>query len=169
MASDEVLSHHASDRSSKVNTEESNTSETEAAIDESSCSSSGKFRSDVWKYFTKCASRKKALCQLCNKEYAYLGAASNLCVHLQHYHKDKYKGTQQNVVTIDFFLSHAKRPVTRAKRITELIALMVAKNLRPAAVVEGEGFKWLYLKPAYTILSSVHVMDIVRHKFLARS
>ena len=175
MASDEVSSHHASDRSSEVNTEESDTSETEAAIGESSCSSSGKFRSDVWKYFTKCASRKRALCHLCNKEYAYLGATSNLRDHLQRYHKDKYRvksdfnGTERNTVTIDSFLSRAKCPVTRAKRITELIALMVAKDLRPAAVVEGEGFKRLlsYLEPGYTIPSSVHVMDIVRRKFLA--
>ena len=62
MASDEVLSHRACDRSSKVNTEESDTSKTEAAIGESSCSSSRKFCSDMWKHYTKCASRKKALC-----------------------------------------------------------------------------------------------------------
>ena len=66
-------------------------------------------------------------------------------------------------------MSRAKCPVTRANRITELIALMVAKDLRPAGVVEGEGFKRLlsYLEPGFTIPSSVHVMDIVRHKFLA--
>ena len=46
-------------------------------------------------------------------------------------------------MTINFFLSCAKCPVTRAKMITELIALMVAKDLRPAAVAEGEGFKRL--------------------------
>ena len=76
---------------------------------------------------------------------------------------------QWNTVTIDSFLSRAKCPVIRAKRITELIALMVVKDFRPAAVVEGEGFKRLlsYLGPGYTIPSSVHVMDIVRLKFLA--
>ena len=91
MVSDKVSSHHTSDRSSEVNTEESDTSETEAAIGESSCSSSGKFCSDVWKYFTKCARRKRALCHLCNKEYAYLEATSNLRDNLQRYHKDKYR------------------------------------------------------------------------------
>ena len=42
---------------------------------------------------------------------------------------------------MDSFVSHVKCPPTRAKRITELIALMVVKDLRPAAIVEGEGFK----------------------------
>ena len=64
MASDEVSSHQASDRSSKVNTEESDTSETEAAIGESSCSSSGKFRSDMWKYFTNVLAGRE-LCAIC--------------------------------------------------------------------------------------------------------
>ena len=115
------------------------------------------------------------MCQLCNKEYTYLGTTSNPHNQIQRYHKDKYKvksdfnGTQQNTVTMDSFLSCAKCPVTRAKRITELIALMVAKDLRPAAVVEGEGFKQLlsYLEPGYIIPLSIHVMDIVRRKFLA--
>jgi len=68
---------------------------------------------------------------------------------------------------MDSFVTGAKCPPTRAKRITELIALMVAKDLRPAAIVEGEGFKRLlsYLEPGYIIPSAVHVMDIVRRKF----
>ena len=44
---------------------------------------------------------------------------------------------------------------------------MVAKDLRSAAIVEGEGFKQLlsYLEPGYTVPSAVHVMDVVRRKF----
>ena len=46
-----------------------------------------------------------------------------------------------NQSNMDSFVSRAKCPPTQAKRITELIALMVVKDLRPAAIVEGEGFK----------------------------
>ena len=167
----EVLSDHASERSSELNSEE--TSETEAIGEtESSSASSGKFRSDVWSYFTKCTNGKKALCQLCNKEYAYHGTTSNLRDHLQHYYKDKYKpkvvSNGSNQSNMDSFVSRVKCPPTRAKRIiTELIALMVAKDLLPAAIVEGEGFKRLlsYLEPGYIIPLAVHVMDIVRRKF----
>ena len=59
------------------------------------------------------------------------------------FHKDKYKakdGVKQQG-TIDTFLNRTKCPAARAKKITELVALMVAKDLRPAAIVEGEGFK----------------------------
>ena len=44
---------------------------------------------------------------------------------------------------------------------------MVARDLRPAAIVDGEGFKQLlsFLEPGYVIPSSVHLMDIVRRKY----
>ena len=87
MTSDEVLSHHAIDRRSEVNTEKSNVSETEAIIGKSGCF----HQENLCRHaLTKCANRNKALCQLCNKEYVYLGATSNLSVHLQHYNKDKF-------------------------------------------------------------------------------
>ena len=41
------------------------------------------------------------------------------------------------------FFTCSKCPPTRAKKITELIAFMVAKDLRLASVVDGEGFKYL--------------------------
>jgi len=136
MASEEGLSDRTSDRScasdknSKCNTEE--TSETEAIGEtETSSTSSAKFRSDVWSYFTKCTNGKKVLCQLSNNGYAYHGVTSSLRNHLQRYHKDKYKpkvvsnGSQQS--KMDFFLSCAKCPPTLGKRIMELIVLTVAK------------------------------------------
>ena len=49
------------------------------------------FASSMKRLKEKCASQKKALCQLYNKEYEYLGATSNLLHHLQRYHKGKYK------------------------------------------------------------------------------
>ena len=95
-------------------------SETEAIGDDSS-TSSGKFCSDVWNHFSKCAARKKAICKLCNKEYAYLGMTSYLRDYLQRFHKDKYKAkeisdSQRN--KMDSYVSRAKCPTTRGKKIT---------------------------------------------------
>ena len=112
------------------------------------------------------------LCGLCNNEYSYLGTTSNLREHLRRHHKDQYKrsGSGRTKVSdgkeqtsIDTFFTRSKCPPSRAKKITELIALMVAKDLRPAAVVDGTGFKRLvsYLEPGYAIPSSVHIMDVV--------
>ena len=54
--------------------------------------SSGK--SDVWKYFDKCADGKKAECKLCSKVLAYHGGSSNLRSHVQGQHPLKYKNKQ---------------------------------------------------------------------------
>ena len=148
-------------------------SETESVNIESvnSQKSAKKFCSDVWDYFEKNASGgKKVHCQLCKNEFAYLGTTSNLRDHLICHHKDKYKrnnaresGDKQQT-SLDIFVNRHKCPATRAKRITELLALMIARDLRPAAIVEGEGFKQVlsFLEPGYVIPSSVHLMDVVR-------
>ena len=104
-----------------------------------------KFRSDVWDFFTKMPGGKKVLCGLCKNEYSYLGATSNLREHLLRYHKDKYKrseggsrdGNEKGQTKLDGFIVCSKCPPSCAKKVTELIALMIAKDLRPAAVVEG--------------------------------
>ena len=68
---------------------------------------------------------------------------------------------------MDTFVNRFKCPPARAKKITELVAFMVAKDLRPAAIVDGEGFKRLlsYLEPGYVVPSSVHIMDVIAHKY----
>ena len=77
-------------------------------------------------------------------------------------------GNGKGQTNLDGFIVCSKCPPSCAKKITELIALMVAKDLRPAAVVDGEGFKRLlfYLEPGYVIPSSVHIMDVVRRKYI---
>ena len=44
---------------------------------------------------------------------------------------------------------------------------MVAKDLRPAAVIDGEEFKQLlsFLETSYVVPSSVHIMDVVGQKY----
>jgi len=136
-----------SGRSNEIS-EDNPASETESIVMESSDSQRPKkCHSEMWDYFTKNTGRKKVLCQLCSNEYSYLGTTSNLRDHLIHYHKDKYKrkdiiqsGNKQQT-SMDIFVNHFKCPPARAKKITELVAFMVAKDLRPAAIVDGEGFK----------------------------
>ena len=125
-----------------------------------------KFRSDVWDFFTKVPGGKKVLGEvlggLCKNEYSYLGTTSNLREYLLRYHKEKYKRNEsgsnkasdgKEQTSIDAFFTRSKCPPSRAKKITKLIAFMVVKDLRPAAVVDGEGFKRLlsYLEPGYVI------------------
>jgi len=78
---------------------------------------------------------KKVLCGLCNNKYSYLGTTSNLREHLHRHHKDKYrsgrtKGSDgKEQISMDIFFTRSKWPPSRAKKITELIAFVVAKDL----------------------------------------
>ena len=49
-----------------------------------------------------------------------------------------------------------------ATQITELIAELVARDLRPLSVVEGEGFRQLlkYIEPNYQVPSRPHVPTV---------
>ena len=173
MESDESSSKTRSETRSERSSEDNPAtaaSETESIfVDSSDSLRPKKYRSDVWDYFTKDTGRKKMLCRLCNNEYSYLGATSNLI----RYHKDKYKrndtvgsGNKQQT-SMDTFLNRHKCTPARSKKIIELIAFMVTKDLRPAAVVDGEGFKRLlsFLEPGYVVPSSVHIMDVVGRKY----
>ena len=177
MASEETesLIESCSDTRSERGSED-RVSETESVNIESvdSQKSAKKFRSDVWDYFEKNASGKKVHCRLCKNEYSYLGTTSNLRDHLIRHHKDKYKrndaresGDNKQQTSLDIFVNRHKCPAARAKRITELLALMIARDLRPAAIVDGEGFKRVlsFLEPGYVIPSSVHLMDVVHRKY----
>ena len=61
------------------------------------------------------------------------------------FHKDKYKAkdcsNNKQQSNIDTFVTSAKCPSVHAKKITELVPFMVAKDLRPATIVEGDEFK----------------------------
>ena len=69
---------------------------------------------------------------------SYLGAMSNLREYLLHYHKDKYKcnksggnkaSDDKEQTSMDAFFIRSTCPISCAKKITELIAFMVAKDL----------------------------------------
>ena len=110
---------------------------------------------------------KSALCKICNKECAYYGGTSNLRDHLMHAHPSKLK-SPPNQPSLDPYLSHGKCSEACARRITEHIVDMVVCDLRPAALVEGAGFKALmnYIKPGYRVPTATHIAAVERQKFV---
>ena len=56
--------------------------------------------------------------------------------------------------------------IARSKEITDCIAEMVAIDLRPLCIVEGEGFLSLlrYLEPGYKVTSAMHIASLVHCK-----
>ena len=124
-------------------------------------------RSEVWKFFVKEDGAKSATCKLCKKPYAYRGGTSNLRDHLTRAHPDEFNpAAKQQQPSLNSFLTRSKCSDSRAKRITDLIADMVARDLRPCAMVEGDGFLALmkYVEPGYKVPSGMHIAKIVRQK-----
>ena len=127
----------------------------------SSKSYSRRVKSEVWEFFVK--KDKSTLCKICNKQYAYHVGTSNLHDHLTRAHPSKLC-SPQNQSSLDPYLSHSKCSDARAKRITDHIVDVVICDLRPAALVEGAGFKVLmnYVEPGYCVPSSIHIAEVVR-------
>ena len=67
---------------------------------------------------------------------------------------------------IDEFVWKTTCSTTRARKITRLLVHMVAIDARPAAIVEGTGFKRLvnYLEPGYKVSSAVHITSCL-HRY----
>lgn len=150
----------------------SSTTEDETSTSESGhgSRSSNRKKSDVWAFFNK-KGTDLVTCKLCSKDYAYRGGTSNLREHLLRIHPSDFKALTKEKPplrqsTVDGFVCRAKCSNARAKQITELIANMVARDIRPAAIVEGEGFKALlkFIEPGYQVPTSTHISKILQQK-----
>ena len=134
--------------------------------------SSGK--SDVWKYFNKSTDGKKAECKLCSKILAYHGGTSNLRTHLQGQHPLKYQRQQESSIekgkmkqeTLASMFKPQACTESRSKDITDRIANMIALDMKPIRMVEGEGFNSLlaFLEPGYKIPSKKHFSKLIHQK-----
>ena len=123
----------------------------------------------MWGFFTRKEERKVA-CRLCGKDYAYHGGTSNLRDHLVRCHTKEFEpATASQQTTIESFMHRSKCSTARAREITLRIVDFVICDLRPAAVVEGEGFKNLMkcLEPGYKVPSSTHISELVKKKYVA--
>ena len=109
----------------------------------------------MWEHFKK--GEKTATCCLCRKVLSYCGGMTNLSDHLMRIHPLKYttKADKNKVSTakIDTFVNKIVYSKSHAKKITNLMAEMLVLDLRPAATVEGVGFRGLinYLEPNYRV------------------
>ena len=129
------------------------------------------FRSDVWEHFRKVD--KKGICYHCNKELAYCGGTTYLRDRLNRVHPSKYSPdsitpTEKKAATkIESFVKRTVCSEGHAKKITNLMVEMVTLDLRPAAMVEKIGFKWLinYLEPNYRVPSAVHITNCLQEHY----
>ena len=106
---------------------------------------------------------QKALCKVCKNEYTYHGGTSNLRDYLVLAHPLKLCPPEDQPC-LNAYLSKAKCLEGRVKRITEHIADMVVRDLRPAAMVEGIGFQAL-MNFGYHVPSATHIAEVARWKF----
>ena len=129
-------------------------------------------RSDVWDFFEKLPDTdKKVRCILCHpqKDFAFHGGTTNLREHLSSKHPLEYKAETKKQTTLFDYTKHSRCSEARKRNITSLILDMVAIDLRPLRLVEGEGFKKLmeYLEPGYKVPSAMHMASLLHRKYKA--
>ena len=120
-------------------------------------------RSLVWKYFSVVENngKKKAKCNLCHSEVSYSGGSTGtMSNHLKHIHKsiNVDVASSQPKMAQSRITDFKKTPVLNMpkpkwQKITETLARMCARDLRPLSIVEGGGFKaFCYeLNPLYDV------------------
>ena len=136
-------------------------------------------RRSVWEFFVK-EGDKSVKCTLCNTILTYHGGTSSMRNHLS--------GKHDRMITVNDDSSHSttssdscssqslmdsfigmKRKCSsdRATKVTKLVCEMVARDLRPVSIVEGDGFKWLinYLEPEYRVPSHTHITSVCHRMF----
>ena len=76
------------------------------------------------------------------------------------------KKDSKDQTRIDSFVSKNQCSASRAKEITDKIAIMIALDKRPISIIEGPGFTSLmqFLEPGYTIPSRKYLSKILKQK-----
>ena len=142
-------------------------------MDSSSSSSSSRSTRVVWEFFEK-QNAKKVNCKLCpapGTTLAYHGGTTCMKNHLASRHKKEYalltSDSTKSQPTIQPFLKRNGCSAERAKQITRLIAEMVARDLRPINIVEGDGFTRILnvLEPDYQVPSHTHIAKVCRELY----
>ena len=128
-----------------------------------------KDRSDVWAYYEKIKDAPKARCTICDKELSYRGGTTNLRVHLTSKHSLLYAHeakSKSKQICLDSYTKQQQYTETRANAITDRIVCMIALDLKPIRMVEGEGFLELlhYLEPGYKVPCRKFITKMVRKK-----
>lgn len=138
-----------------------------------------KSRSIVWKFFNLLENGEFVQCQLCgekNKDgrLAYHRGTSSMREHLKRRHPatldihdashGEAKRKQRKIISYTRNLVCSN---SRSIAITELIAYVIIKDLRPVNLVNGQGFQKLiaYLEPGYKLPSATHFTKVIEHKY----
>lgn len=131
--------------------------------------------SDVWEFMEKIeAADDKVKCQLCSKILAFHGGTSNLREHLLAKHplmysssKDQSQAKSKQPSVLSFMGRRCDNE--RANKITELIAQMICRDLRPLKTVTDHGFRDLmsFIEPNFVMPSRTHITDMIKAQYLS--
>ena len=167
--------------------EEHETSQTTSTLSSAANDSSGNLsrkkrrpRSVVWKFFSALQGRKSVQCQLCpagNRDgvLAYHGGTSSMHEHLKKRHytafceattNDSSDTSASKQTRLDSFTRSVVYPRTRSKAITDRVAGVIIKDLRPISLVDGEGFQSLmsFVEPGYHLPSATYFTKVIELK-----
>ena len=126
-----------------------------------------KSKSPVWSYFGFLArdggfiekdkkKRQTVYCKLCNHGLSYNGNTTNMLVHLQYKHKEKYtavtskatldtgvpsQSVQHSMTAVFQQLSPISRSSSRWKALTDSVCFCIAKDMLPYDTVTDLGFR----------------------------
>ena len=170
--------------------EEYETSQTTSTLSSAANNSSGNLsrkkrrpRLLVWKFFSTLQDRKSVQCQLCpagNRDgvLAYHGGTSSMREHLKRRHytafcevattaNDSSDTPVSKQTRLDNFCHSVVCPRTRLKAITDCMAGVIIKDLRPISLVDGEGFQSLmsFVEPGYHLPSATYFTKEIGLKY----
>ena len=173
-ATSESTEHHEHEREPP-----STTSATQLALE-----TPKNYKSPLWQHFGfavdkdgKRLSEKVVHCRLCLKEVGFSRNTTNLCQHIEKWHREQLPCTSASAsstsshsttlqTTLDTYKSVPKmaKSSSRWKEITRSLCHFLAKDMRPLALVEGEGFKsfMTVVQPAYEVPSRKHVLSVIK-------
>ena len=103
--------------------------------------------------------KKEVCCRICNKRVSYSGNTSNMMPPVRTWHPDKADPSSLVAPPVACsYVMPARKLLpggNRAKAITRKIVEFIAQDMRPIAVVSGEGFQNMIncLEPSYQIPS----------------
>jgi len=141
----------------------------------------------AWKFFELVKHQKdgkavkQAECTLCpDTTLTYAGETSNLIHHLEAKHSVEYNKVKDGEMeeddkpamkqlSLEVGLSTKKCSSARSKEIHAAISGFIVLDLRPIAVVDGNGFKRVLkcIEPAYVVPSRIFVMNSLKQMYTA--
>lgn len=129
-------------------------------------------KSTVWGFFDK-DGISAVKCRLCQSKMAYHGSTSSLKEHLKRKHPLQFSEAEQPVAKkqkmIDTYTRRSTCSSDRAAVITNLVAGVIIRDLRPINMVNGEAFQALmrYLEPGYHLPSDTHFTNLIERMYAA--